>query len=94
MKAGLFLIAASAAIVAGGFAAPPDAWAQTDGMERRGERRDTRDDAREDKRECKAGDEDTRAECRQGKRDDKQDARGPDDDDKAEPEADLAETEG
>lgn len=55
-------------------------YAQTDGMQRRGERRDNRQDARTEKHECKAGEEDSRSECRQQKRDTKQQGRGPDDD--------------
>lgn len=60
-------------------------YAQTSGMERRGERRENRDGARDEKRECKAGDEKTRPECRQDKRDTKQEGRH-DGDDEAKPE--------
>lgn len=59
------------------------AYAQTQGMERRGDRRDNRDEGREEKAACKAGDEKSRPECRQDKRDTKQEGRG-DDDEKTE----------
>ena len=55
-------------------------YAQTSGMDRRGERRDTRQGSREEKRECKAGDEKSRPECRQDKRDTKQEERHDGDD--------------
>lgn len=61
-------------------------YAQTSGMERRGERRENRDGARDEKRECKAGDEKTRPECRQDKRDTKQEGRQDGGDDEAKPE--------
>lgn len=48
-----------------------DAFAQTNGSERRGDRRDTRDESRDAKAACKAGDEKSRPECRKDKRDTK-----------------------
>jgi hypothetical protein len=54
--------------LAAGIVVPPDAAAETQGMERRDERRDDRDEGRDAKRKCKAGDE-SRAECREQKRD-------------------------
>ena len=51
-------------------------YAQTNGMERRGERRDDRGDGRDAKQECKKGDEKSRPECRQDKRDEKHDKGG------------------
>jgi hypothetical protein len=55
-----------AAIVMLAVVAP--AYAQTQGMERRGERHDSREGGRAAKQACKAGDEKSRAECRQVKR--------------------------
>jgi hypothetical protein len=51
-------------------------YAQTAGVERRGDRREDRQGARDEKHECKAGDEKTRPECRQDKREGKQEDRG------------------
>ena len=57
--------------------APAPCYAQTDGMDKRGEARGTRqtgrEGARDAKQDCK--EDDSRAECRQQKRDTKQDTR-------------------
>ena len=56
-----------------GFAA--DAYAQTQGMERRGDRRDTRQNARSAKHSCNSSGQASRADCRQLKRGVKQQGR-------------------
>jgi hypothetical protein len=63
-------------LIGGGTLIATTTYAQTSGMERRGDRRGNRDDGREEKQECKAGDEKSRPECRQDKRDTKQEGRG------------------
>ena len=51
---------------------PQAAYAQTQGMQRRGERRDTRQGARSQKHACNAAGGSSRSECRQQKRNTKQ----------------------
>jgi len=65
------MLAVLGLLIGGGTMFTTTVYAQTSGMERRGERREDRDGAREEKKECKAGDEKTRPECRQDKRDTK-----------------------
>ena len=73
------MLAVLGLLIGGGTVFATTAYAQTSGMERRGERRDDRDGAREEKAECKSGDEKTRPECRQDKRDAKREGRGNED---------------
>ena len=78
MKRDRLILAAIALLATAGMVMTTTAYAQTNGMERRGDRRDNRDDARDAKAACKAGDEKSRPECRQEKRDTKQEGRGDD----------------
>jgi len=75
MKHRQLLLTAVTVLATAGFVMTT-AYAQTGGMERRGERRGNRDESRDAKAECKAGDEATRPECRQDKRDTRQEGRG------------------
>ena len=72
VRVGMTALGLATAVLA---AAPIEAYAQTQGMERRGDRRDTRQTARQTGRDvkqaCKASG-DSRASCRQDKRDTKQ----------------------
>ncbi len=54
---------------------PQTAYAQTHGMNRRGDRRDTRQDSRSTKHECNAAGGSARSGCRQSKRAVKQEGR-------------------
>jgi hypothetical protein len=54
---------------------PQIAYAQTQGMDRRGDRRDTRQVSRSTKHACNAAGGSSRSECRQTKRDVKQEGR-------------------
>ncbi|HXW09692.1 MAG TPA: hypothetical protein VD737_03700 [Steroidobacteraceae bacterium] len=74
------LAVVGALATASALVATTTSYAQTGGMERRGDRRDDRQGARDEKRECKAGDEKTRPECRQDKREGKQEDRHDGDD--------------
>jgi hypothetical protein len=69
------ILAAIGAMTLLGGAAAESAFAQTQGMGRRGDRRDNRQESRDVKQACKAGDEKTRPECREDKRDAKQEGR-------------------
>ena len=84
MKSRILMIALMSAFGVSGVLATTS-YAQTGGMERRGDRRDDRQGARDEKRECKAGDEKTRPECRQEKREGKQEDRHEGDDAEAAP---------
>lgn len=88
MKTRVPILAAVAVLATAGVVlTTTTSYAQTSGMERRGERRDNRQGGREEKRECKAGDEKSRPECRQDKRDTKQEGRGRDEDPAQQPES-------
>lgn len=80
MKQDRLIFAALALVATAGVMMTATAYAQTSGMERRGDRRDNREEGREEKAACKAGDEKSRPECRQDKRDTKQEGRGDDND--------------
>ena len=76
MRPERLIFSALALLATAGVVMTTTAYAQTQGMERRGDRRDNRDEGREEKAACKAGDEKSRPECRQDKRDTKQEGRG------------------
>jgi hypothetical protein len=76
MRQQLKILTALAVLATAGVMTTTTIYAQTNGMDRRGDRRDDRQGARDEKQECKAGDEKSRPECRQDKRDTKQEGRG------------------
>jgi hypothetical protein len=71
----LRILGAATMLAMAGVAFATDAYAQTQGMDRRADRRDTRQTARDVKHKCNASGQSSRSGCRQAKRSVKQQGR-------------------